>query len=161
MAEPLTLAIGKGKANGRLRLDVRPQQPTGELHLDITSVNLSPILREADLSQVAQDSAGTIGGQLDLTFAGQSLGEMAAALDGQLELAMSGGKLDMLAMELLGLDAGEAALAALADADQVPMNCTYLRFDSTDGIAKLEQLLSAPPTATSLAAAPSSSTASA
>ena len=45
----------------------------------------------------------------------------------------------MLAVELLGLDGGEAALAALADDDQVPMNCTYLRFDSTDGIAKLEQ----------------------
>ncbi|WP_031310855.1 AsmA family protein [Stutzerimonas stutzeri] len=140
VAEPLSLAIGKGKANGRLRLDIRPPQPTGELHLDITSVNLSPVLREADLSQVAQDSAGTIGGQLELNFEGQSLGEMAAALDGQLELAMSGGKLDTLAVELLGLDGGEAALAALVDAEQVPMNCTYLRFDSTDGIAKLEQL---------------------
>ncbi len=139
VAEPLTLSIGKGKANGRLRLDVRPQQPTGELHLDITSVNLSPILREADLSKVAQDSAGTIGGQLDVTLEGQSLGEMAANLDGKLELAMSGGKLDMLAVELLGLDAGEAALAALADSDQVDMNCTYLRFDSTAGTAKLEQ----------------------
>ena len=139
VVEPLKLAIGKGKANGRLRLDARPQQPTGELHLDITSVNLSPILREADLSKVAQDSAGTIGGQLDLRFEGESLGEMAATLDGKLELAMSGGKLDMLAVELLGLDAGEAAVAALADADQVPMNCTYLRFDSTEGTAKLEQ----------------------
>ena len=139
VAEPLTLSIGKGKANGRLRLDVRPGQPTGELHLDITSVNLSPILREADLSKVAQDSAGTIGGQLDVTLEGQSLGEMAANLDGKLELAMSGGKLDMLAVELLGLDAGEAALAALADSDQVDMNCTYLRFDSTAGTAKLEQ----------------------
>ena len=139
VAEPLTLSIGKGKANGRLRLDVRPQQPTGELYLDITSVNLSPILREADLSKVAQDSAGTIGGQLDVTLEGQSLGEMAANLDGKLELAMSGGKLDMLAVELLGLDAGEAALAALADSDQVDMNCTYLRFDSTAGTAKLEQ----------------------
>lgn len=139
VAEPLTLSIGKGKANGRLRLDVRPQQPTGELRLDITSVNLSPILREADLSKVAQDSAGTIGGQLDVTLEGQSLGEMAANLDGKLELAMSGGKLDMLAVELLGLDAGEAALAALANADQVEMNCTYLRFDSTAGTANLEQ----------------------
>ncbi|MGE6531720.1 AsmA family protein [Pseudomonas sp. NPDC077382] len=139
VVEPLTLSIGKGKANGRLRLDARPQQPTGELHLDITSVNLSPILREADLSKVAQDSAGTIGGQLDVTLEGQSLGEMAANLDGKLELAMSGGKLDMLAVELLGLDAGEAALAALADSDQVAMNCTYLRFDSTAGTAKLEQ----------------------
>ncbi|WP_417780966.1 AsmA family protein [Stutzerimonas xanthomarina] len=140
IAEPLTLSIGKGKANGRLRLDVRPQQPKGELHLDITSVNLSPILREADLSKIAQDSAGTIGGQLDVTLQGQSLGEMAANLDGQLELAMSGGKLDMLAVELLGLDAGEAALAALADSEQVAINCTYLRFDSTAGTAKLERL---------------------
>ncbi len=139
VVEPLKLAIGKGTADGRLRLDVRPQQPTGELHLDITSVNLSPVLREADLPEVAKDSAGTICGRLDLRFEGESLAEMAAELDGKLELAMSGGKLDMLAVELLGLDVGEAVVAALADADQVPMNCTYLRFDSTDGTAKLEQ----------------------
>ncbi|WP_407294452.1 AsmA family protein [Stutzerimonas zhaodongensis] len=141
VTEPLTLSIGKGTASGRLRLDVRPEQPTGELHLDITSINLSPVLREADLSKVAKDSAGTIGGQLDLVFEGESLGEMAAALDGKLELAMSGGQLDVLAVELLGLDAGEAAVAALSNVDQVPMNCTYLRFDSTDGTAKLEQFL--------------------
>ncbi|MCQ2030756.1 AsmA family protein [Stutzerimonas zhaodongensis] len=140
VADPLTLAIGKGKANGRLRLDVRPQQPTGELQLDITSVTLSPVLREANLPQVAQDSAKTMGGQLDLTFEGQSLGAMAADLDGKLELAMSGGKLDMLAVELLGLDAGEAAVAALADSDQVDMNCAYLRFVSNQGTASLAQL---------------------
>jgi len=103
-------------------------------------VRLSPVLREAGLPQVAQDSAGTIGGKLDWTFEGRSLGDMAAALDGTLELAMSGGKLDMLAVELLGLDAGEAAVAALADSDQVPMNCTYLRFDAIQGNARLKQL---------------------
>ena len=140
LAEPLRLGIGKGRANGRLRLDVRPPQPTGELHLTIESVQLSPVLRQAGLPQVAQDSGGTIGGQLDLSFAGESLGEMAATLDGKLELAMSGGKLDMLLVELLGLDAGEAVMAAMADSDQVLMNCTYLRFDATQGIARLEQL---------------------
>lgn len=140
LAEPLQLSIGKGQAQGRLRLDTRAQPPEGELHLTIESVRLSPVLREAGLPQVAQDSAGTIGGKLDWTFEGQSLGEMAAALDGTLELAMSGGKLDMLAVELLGLDAGEAAVAALADSDQVPMNCTYLRFDATQGNAELKQL---------------------
>jgi AsmA family protein len=139
VVEPLQLAVGKGKAEGRLRLDVRPEQRTGELHLSISSVNLTPLLREADFPQVAQDSTGTIGGRLDLDFAGSSLGAMAADLDGKLELAMSGGKLDMLAVEVLGLDAGEAAVGALADSDQVDMNCTYLRLDSTEGTAKLEQ----------------------
>ena len=140
VAEPLTLSIGNGKAEGRLRLDVRPAQPTGELHLSVTGMNLSPVLREADFPKVAQDSAGTIGGKLDLDFEGSSLGSMAADLEGKLELAMSGGKLDMLAVEALGLDAGEAAVAALANSDQVDMNCTYVRFDSDKGIAKLEQL---------------------
>ncbi len=140
LAEPLQLSIGKGRAQGRLRLDTRAQPPAGELHLTIERVRLRPVLREAGLPQVAQDSAGTLGGKLDWTFEGRSLGEMAAALDGTLELAMSGGKLDMLAVELLGLDAGEAAVAALADSDQVPMNCTYLRFDATQGNAELEQL---------------------
>lgn len=140
LVEPLKLAIGKGRADGRLRIDVGQPQPAGELRLAIKGVNLSPVLRDANLSQVADDSSGTLGGRLDLAFEGQSLGEMAADLDGNLELAMSGGKLDMLAVELLGLDAGEAAMAALADSEKVEMNCGYLRFASNRGIAELEQL---------------------
>ena len=135
--EPLQLAIGKGTAEGRLRIDARPGRPTGELHLSIDSVNLTPVLKHVDLSKVAQDSAGTLGGRLDIDFAGASLGEMAADLRGKFELAMSGGRLDWLAVELLGLDAGESAVAALVDADQVAMNCAYLHFDANQGIAKL------------------------
>lgn len=140
LVEPLKLNIGKGRADGRLRIDVGQSQPAGELRLAIESVNLSPVLRDANLSQVADDSSGTLGGRLDLAFEGESLGEMAADLEGKMELAMSGGKLDMLAVELLGLDAGEAAIAALADSEKVEMNCGYLRFASTRGIAELEQL---------------------
>jgi len=141
VVEPLTLSIGQGKAKGRLTIDVRPEPPTGQAHLSVTGMRLSPILRKADFPQIAQDSAGTLGGKLDLHFDGSSLGAIAADLEGKLELAMSGGKLDMLAVELLGLDAGEAAVAALVESDQVDMNCTYVRFDSDQGVAKLEQLL--------------------
>ncbi len=140
VVEPLTLTLGGGTTDGRLRLDLQPQPANGELRLQAKNVKLSPILRGASLSGVAQDSAGTLGGHLDIRFEGQSLGEMAADLNGQLELAMSGGKLDVLAVELLGLDAGEAALAALANSDQVPLNCSYLRFDANQGRAKLAQL---------------------
>ncbi|MCJ0975935.1 AsmA family protein [Pseudomonas sp. PS1] len=135
--EPLQLAIGQGAAEGRLSIDARPERPTGELRLSLNGVNLTPVLKHADLSQVAQDSAGTLGGKLDVAFAGSSLGAMMADLRGKFELAMSGGRLDWLAVELLGLDAGQSVVAALADTDQVEMNCAYLRLDANQGIATL------------------------
>lgn len=138
--DPLHMGVGQGTAEGTLFLDLRPAQPSGELQLTLTSVNLSPVLRSANLTQVAQDSAGTLGGTLDISFAGRSPAAMFESLDGRLELAMEGGELDMLALEVLGLDAGEAMLAALSEADQVPMKCAYVRFEAEQSTARLEQL---------------------
>ena len=137
--QPLRFGLGGGTVDSDIRIDAAGAQVTGQLEADATRVNLKPLLRD-DFPQVARDSAGVIGGKADLSFRGISMADFMASADGQLELAMSGGHLDMLALELLGLDAGEALIAALAEADQVPIRCAYLRLNAEGGDVDLSQL---------------------
>lgn len=62
-----------------------------------------------------------------------------ASLDGKLELAVSRGRLDWLAVELLGLDAGESLMRLLGDQEQVAMQCAYARLEADNGLARLAQ----------------------
>lgn len=138
--EPLRLELAGGTAHGTVRLNTRVPRPSGTARLSLTGARFFPVLRSADFPSVAQDSAAVIGGQLRLAVSGQSAAEMAAGADGRLELAMSGGQLDKVAIELLGLDAGEASIAALINDAPTDMSCGYLRLDADAGIARLERL---------------------
>lgn len=137
--DPMTLGIGGGSASGQLTLDARQDPLTARVGLTLQGVNLSPLLRSADLPQVARDTAGTLGGKVDLQGTGGSMDALMASLDGKLELAVSRGRLDWLAVELLGLDAGESLLRLLGDQEQVPMQCGYARLEADDGLARLAQ----------------------
>ncbi|MCG7601441.1 AsmA family protein [Halomonas sp. McH1-25] len=137
--EPLRMGLGGGTVLAQLRLDAHGQVLDGSLDLSARQVNLKPILRRAGAPEIAEDSAGTLGGQGQVRFAGDSMDELMASLDGRLEMAMSGGRLDMLLMEGVGLDVGEGLIAALADADKVPMQCAYTRLAADSGIAAVEQ----------------------
>ena len=136
---PLQFGLGGGTVKSAIRIDTQQSQVSGMLDASARGVNLKPLLR-VNFPDVASDSAGVLGGKVDLSFSGLSMADFMAGADGQVELAMSGGHLDMLAVEVLGMDAGEALVAYLAKADQVPIRCAYLRFESVQGQASLEQL---------------------
>ncbi|MHA6494960.1 AsmA family protein [Pseudomonas borbori] len=137
--QPLQIGLGGGEVSGRLNLDARRSPLNAQLELAATRVQLKPLLRHGDLPNVAEDSAGVIGGQLGVRASGDSMDALMADLDGKLELAMSGGRLDMLTVELLGLDGGERLVSTLTEADTVPMDCAYARFVAEAGRAQLEQ----------------------
>nr|WP_298414870.1 AsmA family protein [uncultured Halomonas sp.] len=138
--EPLEAGIGGGRITSRVRMDARSAPLNGSLEFSLRNVNLKPLLRSAELGDIAEDSAGTLGGEGQLRFRGGSFAGTMANLDGLIELAMSGGRMDMLVMEALGLDVAEALTGALADAEKVPMQCAYTRLDATSGLVKVEQL---------------------
>ncbi|WP_178114799.1 AsmA family protein [Pseudomonas saliphila] len=137
--EPLQIGVGGGEVSGRLKLDSGDSPLDGELDLSIKRVTLSALLRRADLQDAAEDSAGIIGGQADLRFRGSSMAELMGSVDGNVEAAISGGELDRLAVEVLGLDIAESVMVALADRNQVPMRCAYVRIGAEEGVAEIEQ----------------------
>ena len=138
--QPLSVGLGGGSVNVEGQLNAREPVLQGELSLSMQQVNLTPLLQEADLPQLAKDTAGILGGKGQLRFAGESIAELMAGLDGVVELAMSGGYLDSVAVEVVGFDAGEALLAAVADDQKVPLRCTYAKAVAEDGLVTLKNL---------------------
>lgn len=136
---PLSLGVGGGTVEAEGRLNAVEPALQGNIDLSMMQVNLGPLLKSADLPQVAKDSAGIIGGKGSLRFEGESIAELMAGLDGTVELAMSGGYLDMLAIELVGLDVGESLVSALTDDQRVPLRCTYVKAVANDGLVTFEQ----------------------
>jgi uncharacterized protein involved in outer membrane biogenesis len=134
--EPLNFGLGGGDVTSSIRLDAREQPVRGLAELVVRGVNLKPLMERFDL---AEDSFGVIGGEGDFRFAGNSIAEAMANLSGELELLMQGGRLDMFAVEVAGLDLGEALVAKLSRDDTVPLRCAYARFDATEGMARLER----------------------
>lgn len=138
---PLEVGLGGGELQAQLVLDAAREPALGAVDLTLSQVNLKQVLREFG---VAEDSFGHIGAKARLYFRGGSVAAALGTLDGRAELIMRGGRLDMMLVELAGLDAGEALMAAVAEdtpGDEVPINCAYAGFDADSGRARLEQFL--------------------
>ncbi|WP_208670728.1 MULTISPECIES: AsmA family protein [Halomonadaceae] len=141
--EPLQVGLGGGQVTSWLTLNAQQEALSGDLRIEVDQVNLKPLLREAGIPEVAEDTIGTIGGLSELSFEGRSLAEVMAGLDGTLELAMSQGWLDILAAELLPLNVGNALVEALAGSGQVELQCSYLKLVADDGLVRLDEFFMA------------------
>ncbi|MGR2738096.1 AsmA family protein [Billgrantia sp. Q4P2] len=141
--EPLRLGLGGGRVSASWVMDARQAALEGNLQLALDQVNLSALLEEAGLPEVARDTLGLIGGRGDFRYRGRSMHEVMAGLDGELELAMSQGWLDIIAAELLPLNVANALVAALTGEGQVQLECTYLRFVADSGLVDLDEFFMA------------------
>lgn len=139
--DPLRLGVGDGEIVAIGRLDGSGNLLQGNVELSMTQVGLRPLLRSIDENEAAESNAGVLGGRSELQFQGNSMEQLMASLNGTLEMAVSGGQLDLLIVEILGLHVGGALVAALTDSEEVPLQCAYLRVESRDGLADLEQFL--------------------
>src|SRR5690606_36979653 len=99
-------------------------------------------------AELAQGSAGRIGGDIKVRGSGNSIAAIFGSADGDIALGMGRGRVSNLVMELAGLDAAEALKFLLTKDRQVPirgasadlgvedgvMTSRALAFDSTDTI---------------------------
>lgn len=141
--EPLELGLGEGQISASWVMDAGQTALEGDLSLVARQVNLSALLDEAGLPEVARDTLGVVGGQGEFRYRGRSMHEVMAGLDGELELAMSQGWLDIIAAELLPLNVANALVAALTGEGQVQLECTYIRFVANNGLADLDEFFMA------------------
>ena len=132
---PLDFGVAKGNIESRLELDTRVQPAKSKVETKIHHVQLDEILRRFE---IADESAGLIGGQGIYWFKGNSVAEMLASADGGLLMLMTGGKFDDLLTELAGLDIGEALVALFDEEDNTEINCAFVDLPIKGGIMNLE-----------------------
>ena len=136
--EPLKFDIGEGSVDMKLSLEPKNGTMQGLVEAEIRRVDLKRALRQFE---IADESAGIIGGRAKYWFQGMSMADLLASADGGAYLLMTGGKLDSLLIELAGLDAGEAIISYFAGTEAVQIDCSYADLHAKDGVMTLEKFI--------------------
>lgn len=132
---PLEFGLGEGAVRLNLAFDTREEPFTGEVSGEITRINLRQALAPLE---IANESLGIVGGRMQFWVEGNSIADFFGSADGGLLLVMTDGRLDVLLIELAGLDVVETLTTLLGDAGSVPIDCAYIELSAEDGIAQLE-----------------------
>ncbi|MBY0500220.1 MAG: AsmA family protein [Nitrosomonas sp.] len=135
---PLNFGVATGNIRTRLELNTRTQPAKSKIETEIRHVQLGEILRHFE---IADDSAGLIGGQGIFWLTGNSVAEMSASADGGLLMIMTGGQLDDLLVELAGLDVGEALVALFDKDDDGKINCAYVDLPISGGVMNMDNFI--------------------
>lgn len=100
---------------------------------------MSEVLRELASTPSA---LGKLNGHIGLTGIGHSLSAFLSSANGDVSINMAGGRLDSLLMELVGLDLGEAIVAALVDRKaSVRIHCLVTDFIVSTGRMQTQALI--------------------
>ena len=135
---PLDFGVATGSIRSRFELDARTQPIESKIETEIRHVRLGEILHR---SEIADKSAGLIGGQATFWFNGDSISEMFASADGGLLMIMTGGQFDDLLVELAGIDIGEALVALFGDQkNDAKINCAFVDIPTSNGIMNMDTL---------------------
>jgi hypothetical protein len=135
---PLNFGVATGNIRTRLELNTRMQPAKSRIETELRHVQLGEILRRFE---IADDSAGLIGGQGIFWLTGNSVAEMSASADGGLLMIMTGGQLDDLLVELAGLDVGEALVALFDKDDDGKINCAYVDLPINGGVMNMDNFI--------------------
>lgn len=133
--QPLRVSLGGGKLAANFTLE---QSGAITLKGELEHVSLQAILRDLELTN---EAAGTLSGWFDVAAVGNSVGDWFGRLNGDVNLLTAGGQLDSVLTELLGLDAGEALVAHLADSQRVEIYCGAITASAVDGRLTLQKFV--------------------
>lgn len=131
---PLDFGVAAGNIRSHVEIDTRTHPVKSKIESEIHHIQLNEILRRFE---IADQSAGLIGGKAIYWFKGNSIAKMLASADGGLLMLMTGGHFDDLLVELAGLDIGEAIVALFDKGDNTEINCAFVDIPTNSGIMNL------------------------
>ncbi|HEX6006254.1 MAG TPA: AsmA family protein [Burkholderiales bacterium] len=136
--EPLAFGVAKGRIKANITLDGSEDAAQGSMDMDIQGVKLSQVFPST--TKGIQPSLGTLYGRGKLKGHGASVAELIGSSNGELSMAVDGGQVNLLLIELLGLDVAEAAtlLGEGKRQKEVGLRCAVADFAIKDGIAHPE-----------------------
>jgi uncharacterized protein involved in outer membrane biogenesis len=134
--EPLAFGVAEGRVKASVALDASKEPMQGNMDLDAQGIKLSRVFPD---TKGLQPSLGTLYGRGKLNGRGASVAELLGTSNGQLSLAVDGGQVNLLLVELLGLDVAEAAtLLGAKKGQKVELRCAVADFSVKQGVATPE-----------------------
>lgn len=128
--DPLFIGLAEGTVRGKAVVDAGPTPPKSTLSAEFHKLHLSRLLPRLE---GARAGFGAVGGRAKVSAQGNGLQDMLSSLDGEAGFAMSGGQMSNLALELIGLDAGEALRFLIGRDRQVAIRCAVADFKIGQG----------------------------
>jgi hypothetical protein len=123
--DPLLIGLAGGTVQGNAVVDAGPNPPKSTLSAQFRKLELGRLLPRLEGERAG---FGAVGGRAKVSAQGNGPRAMLASLDGEAGFAMSGGQMSNLALELLGLDAGEALRFLIGRDRQVAIRCAVADF---------------------------------
>ena len=136
--EPLQFAVAGGQINAKLVLDGRQNPIQATTQLQLKRLALAKLL-PAD--QQGNASRSLLGGQINLTGSGNSVGTMLANANGNVAVLLSGGEISQLTMEKAGLHLWEIFRLTLTGDKQIKLRCGVAHLDVKAGDMRVDTLL--------------------
>lgn len=131
--EPVSFGIADGRVKANIVLDARKDPLVASMDMDLQGIKLEQIFPE---KKGMQPTLGTLYGRGKLSGHGVSVGELLATSNGQVSVAVDGGQVNLLLVELLGLDLAEAGtLLGARKKEKVELRCAVADFSLADGVA--------------------------
>lgn len=127
--DPLDLAVAGGDIAGRIHLDSRQDPIAATIDLRARRLELPKLLPKG-----APESAGRLGGRVQVAGRGNSVATLMATADGEVGLAMGPGRISNLTLELAGLDIAEALKFLIGKDRVVPVRCGFADFSVAKGV---------------------------
>ncbi len=128
--EPLNFGVAGGNIRSTIRMDARKPQIATTLKASVRKVQLGKLFPDAKL---AEQAAGGIGGEIDLSGHGNSVAAMLGGSNGSVAVGMGRGHVGNLIMELAGLDIAESLKFLFTGDRQIPLRCAFADFSVSDG----------------------------
>lgn len=132
VVEPLDMTMAKGKIAGKLILDSNTRPATVGAELDLKNIELAAFFTD---TKYFDATSGKIDGRVSLEGSGRSLADVMGTADGDVRLIMNGGSISWLAVELVGVDIGQALIIYVEGDSKIPIRCTAGKITVVDGKA--------------------------
>lgn len=129
---PLDLTMARGKIAGTLTLDSKAKPARVAADLSVKDIELAAFFSG---TKYFDATSGKIDGKVKLTGAGRSLADVMGSADGDVRVVMDGGAISWLAVELVGVDIGQALILYIEGDTKIPIRCTAGRITFVDGKA--------------------------
>lgn len=135
--DPLNFGVAGGDIRSTIRMNAREAPIRTQAKIAARGLHLGQLLPNAEL---AKDAIGRVGGDADLTGAGNSIAALLGSSNGEVQLGMGKGRISNLLMELAGLDIAEALKFLITQDKQVPIRCAFGDFSVKNGVMDARSL---------------------
>ena len=130
--DPLNIRLADGTVSGRVALNASESPQEANAQIDIRGLRLSRLVPQVQQEKVA---LGRLNGHVELTGRGESPGQWLGNADGRILFAAERGTASGLLVEILGLDAAEAATLLGKKNDKLALRCAVVDLKVKRGTA--------------------------